>query len=34
MNAIIDVPLSRKVEKSLKKLPLHVVIQLQAWIDA
>ncbi len=34
MNPIVDVQLSRKVEKGLKKLPLHVVIQLQAWIDA
>lgn len=28
------VVLTRKVEKALKKLPIHVLIQLQAWVDA
>lgn len=33
MKDIIDVKLSKKALKDLKKLPLPIVIKLQAWID-
>lgn len=33
MNEIFDVKLSRHVLKRLKKIPLHIVLKLQAWIE-
>ena len=30
---IKDVKILKKVEKTLNKIPLHVVIKLQKWID-
>jgi proteic killer suppression protein len=33
MNDICIVRLSKRVIKSLKKLPVHIIIKLQAWID-
>lgn len=34
MKDIVDVKLSRKVLKDLKKVPLPIAIKLQSWIDA
>ena len=33
MKDIVDVIVSRQALRELKKVPLHVVIKLQAWID-
>lgn len=33
MKEIVDVKLSRQALKELKKVPLHVAIKLQAWIE-
>lgn len=33
MKDIFDVHLSRKAIKDLKKLPLYIVLKLQAWVD-
>jgi proteic killer suppression protein len=34
MKDIFDVKLSVKAKKNLKKVPLPIVLKLQAWIDA
>lgn len=31
---IFDVKLSTKANKDLKKVPLHIALKLQAWVDA
>ncbi len=33
MNDIYHARLSRQADKDLKKVPLHIAIKLQAWID-
>lgn len=33
MKDIVDIKLSKQALKDLKKVPLHVAIKLQAWID-
>lgn len=34
MDKIFDVILGRKAEKSLKKLPSHIVFNLTSWVDS
>lgn len=34
MNDIFDVKLSTKAIKDLKKVPLHIELKLQTWVDA
>lgn len=34
MSEIFDVQLSWRAKKDLKKVPLHIAIKLQAWIEA
>lgn len=33
MNNIFDVILAKKATRDLKKVPLHIALKLQAWID-